>query len=268
MREIDLTELKKIEIEILDYIVEICKKNKLTYFLDAGTLLGAVRHKGYIPWDDDIDLIMPRKDYMKLIEVMNKENGRYKILSHYVNKHYYYPFAKVIDSYTILNERDAIAIEDLGVYVDIFPLDAIPESKWKRRIFHERLHIYRILWGASMITNAKWVEKSLRNKILAWYAKKKGPRYWIQKSNDYATTGKYDSSKYLVNVVGTGRRYAMEEKSVFADKVELEFEGKKYDAPKGYAQYLTTWYGDYMTLPPENERVTHHTFKAYYRKED
>ena len=105
MRKIDINELKRIEINILDYVADFCNKNGITYYLDGGTLLGAIRHKGFIPWDDDIDIAMPRKDYDRFVH-MCLDDSRYKILSYETDEKYIYSFAKVVDSYTKLKEWD------------------------------------------------------------------------------------------------------------------------------------------------------------------
>lgn len=124
MRKIDINELKRIEINILDYVADFCNKNGITYYLDGGTLLGAIRHKGFIPWDDDIDIAMPRKDYDRFVH-MCLDDSRYKILSYETDEKYIYSFAKVVDSYTKLKEWGTAEYEQLGVYIDVFPIDAL-----------------------------------------------------------------------------------------------------------------------------------------------
>ena len=134
MQEIKtVEELQKIELEILKYIDKVCKENNLTYFLAYGTLIGAIRHKGFIPWDDDVDIQMPRDDYNKLCDILKEENGRYKLLDHKEGLGYIYPFAKVIDSNTRLIETGLTETVNMGVYIDIFPIDGTPNDFKKRK---------------------------------------------------------------------------------------------------------------------------------------
>lgn len=267
MKEIDLPQLKKIEVEMLDFLHGFCEEHDITYYLDSGTLLGAVRHKGFIPWDDDIDLVLTRADYTKLIKALDKEKGRYRILSSDTAPNYSYPFAKVVDTHTILKEQEALDIDGLGVYIDLFPLDHLPEGKTRRWFFHERLYYTKLFWGASVIHNPEWVQKSLKNRIIFWYAKKRGWKHWIQKIDKIVATEKYLSSSYMANLVGSCARHRCVECSVFEKKQIMEFEGHSYFGPVGYDKYLTNLYGNYMELPPKEERVTHHNFKAFYKSD-
>ena len=113
MEEMTIEELRKIQIEMLEHIDTICEKHNLKYFLLGGTLIGAIRHKGYIPWDDDIDICMPREDYKKLIEIINtQEDNKYTILNPYENEDYYYFFSKMVDNDTILIEDNYNRIKE------------------------------------------------------------------------------------------------------------------------------------------------------------
>ncbi|MBQ8445584.1 MAG: LicD family protein, partial [Opitutales bacterium] len=129
MREITHEELKQIQLGILDKVHEFCEKNGITYFLSSGTLIGAVRHKGYIPWDDDLDLYMPRADYDKFIKLFSANSPENtKLLSLETDKKYQYPFAKVIDDRTEMVETAVGESFKIGVYIDVFPVDSVPDN--------------------------------------------------------------------------------------------------------------------------------------------
>lgn len=116
MRQItDINELRQIQMGILDNVHRFCEAHGLTYFLSSGTLIGAVRHKGYIPWDDDIDIYMPRKDYEQFLQIYSDETGRYRAINPQTESHYYYTFAKVVDQKTRMVEKETEGYE-IGVY--------------------------------------------------------------------------------------------------------------------------------------------------------
>ena len=128
-KQIPADVIKEIELSILDYIDDVCKTNHIKYYLAYGTLLGAIRHKGFIPWDDDIDIYLLRDDYMKFVKIVNEQrNDRYEILSIYNDDSYNYEFAKVIDKRTALNASNFIINKKEGVWVDVFPLIILQNS--------------------------------------------------------------------------------------------------------------------------------------------
>ena len=146
-KEISLEEQRDIQKELLKELKEICDNNNIIYFLGGGTLLGAIRHKGYIPWDDDVDVMMPRKDYEILLEIFDdncKEN--HKILTYINTEDYYYSFAKIVDTNTILHEGKLRTIKEMGIYIDIFPIDFLPDDKKKtEKIFKKYKLLYKII---------------------------------------------------------------------------------------------------------------------------
>ena len=141
MEKMNLEQVKAIELEILDFIDSVCKEYDITYYLAGGTFLGAVRHQGFIPWDDDIDLIMPRKDYKRFIKAVNDKKTKYKALSGYTDLNYRKKFVKVVDTDTVLIEHGLEKMERLGIYVDVFPLDNLPNDKDKRRKMQKTQHL-------------------------------------------------------------------------------------------------------------------------------
>lgn len=268
MKELNSVELKKTEIGILRYIDDICGKNKLTYFLSGGSLLGAIRHKGFIPWDDDLDIMMPRPDFMKLVKLL-ETGDRYRCNFIYSKKDHYINFAKVVDKKTTLIETKMPLYEEgLGVFVDIFPLDGLPNNVNTLKRYYRRIMFYRHMrnWAYSENNNSTSTGQSLIKKMLHPYARKKGWRYWVEKIDEYGRKYDYDKAKYVgVPTSGYDEREVFT-KEAFSGVLRVPFEEYEFDIPVGYDEYLTKLYGDYMQLPPEDKRVTRHTFKAYWKE--
>ena len=146
LREIHSEEFKPILVDMLKTIDKFCSDNNLKYFLAYGTLLGAVRHKGFIPWDDDIDIIMPRSDYQKFIQYFNKgtQSHTLQVVDCYSTNNYYLPFAKLIHTGTVVLENVNNAIP-LGVFIDVFPLDNMTDQFKKSKKFFNSISLYRNL---------------------------------------------------------------------------------------------------------------------------
>ncbi len=269
MKKVDnLKDIQDIELGILEYVVDVCKKNKLRYYLAGGTLLGAIRHQGFIPWDNDIDIAMPRFDFKRLIDIMDQNSDfRYKLLAVKNNNSYCLPFVKVVDLKTRLFELTGdCKMSEMGVFIDIFPIDALSDDekialkqfhfvrKWGRRIagsvcFTQELSIYR------KITHMIWfiVFKLLnREKCL----KAVESRLKIKPMGN---------AKYVVSTYGLRGDKEIISSDVFVDTIDVIFEGRKYCAPKGYDKYLKQMYGDYMKLPPKKERIAPHDVEVFIR---
>lgn len=267
-KKITLDELKKIQLDLLKNVASFYEKNKLRYFLAYGTLLGAIRHKGYIPWDDDIDIVMPRPDYLKFIKKYNflNENKDYNVETHYENSDFIFPFAKVLNKKTTLIENVSIYFEN-SVNIDIFPLDGYPDSLKDSNKHVNKTKNQRIKLALKMIKLRK--DRVFYKNIILLSGKAAcyfiNYRNLIKNIDAISRKYSYESSNFVgcgVSIYGIKDRFP---KEVFADSEKVEFEGEGFNAPVGWHEYLTGIYGDYMKLPPEDERVTHHSFNAYWR---
>ncbi len=267
MRKLDIEEIKKIELDILDFIDKVCRDNGLKYYLAAGTLIGAVRHKGFIPWDDDIDIFMKREDYMKFIEICGADKDeRYRCLSLYGgDKTYYYSFVKVVDTRTVLKEKKVKQIDGMGVWVDIFPLDYYDEKL--KQLSKSRLLKYKYVASVEdgYYHGSSFLKRFFKPFFRAIY-KNKNPRKYSEKIERIAVSCARKTDKLFICMS------MFEKKDVFQaewfdNTVELEFEGKFYEAPACYHQILSHRYGDYMKLPPEEERIAHHGIDVWYKGE-
>lgn len=260
MRQItDIQELRGIQMSILDAVHAFCVARGIKYFLSSGSLIGAVRHGGYIPWDDDLDIYMPRADYERFLVEYRDERGIYRAIDPKREPHYYYTFAKVVDTRTLMVEDETSGYE-IGVYVDVFPVDYVTDDMAERaRVFKRKRLLYKIR----------------RCKLSATCCLKSRLAYWCYRSLPLSLKRldamierlvvRREPTLTMCNMTeagpGIGGCLPAE---VMADWVDIKFEDRIYKTMVGYKRYLELTYGDYMTPPPEAERQTHH-FKAWWK---
>ena len=259
MRRInDINELRGIQLAILDNIHDFCQQEGITYFLSSGTLLGAVRHKGYIPWDDDIDLYMPRASYERFIESYSTTSDRYRVINPRTEIDYYYTFAKVVDTMTRMVERETPGFE-IGVYIDIFPVDYVSEN------LEEREKVFKRKWFLNKIRRCKISHNNPLYSKWAYIVYKHWPRSVKSINDELDRLIAHNAPSSLVcnmTEAGPGINGCFSASCVSSD-IDILFEGKLYKTMAGYKEYLEKTYGDYMTLPPVEKRVKH-DFEAYW----
>ena len=262
MRNVDLAELKRIQLKILDAVSEYCENTSIKYWLDNGTLLGAIRHNGYIPWDDDIDIGMLRPDFDRFIQTFNDSQKRYRVHCIDNDPDFYYAFAKVLDTQTVLYEPDENGMK-LSVNIDIFVYDNAPDDS---KLLNKAYNIRDFYQNANLLRNLnnepsggflrKCVIKTIRLSLRLF------PKdYFIKKMVENAKKYNGTVKNRVGNFTSYSRIYC--DKSLLKSCVDHIFEGKSYKIPVGYDQWLRAFYGDYMQLPPPEKRVSHHRFIAY-----
>lgn len=263
MRRINTDELKKIQLKILDHVVEFCEKHDIQYWLDSGTLLGAVRHQGYIPWDDDIDIGMLRPDFDKFLSCFNQSNKRYKACCIENQREFYFAYCKVLDTKTVLYEPDEDGGVKISVNIDVFVYDNAPDNNMQLEMMFIKRNIYRnlnLLRTLHHKPNGNFMRRfwiGFLRLVLKPFPKSYFVKKIVQNSKKYKNT----NTKRIGNFTGYMKMSCS--KRVFKDFVEVKFEGKYYKAPMGYDEYLKAFYNNYMQLPPLEKQVSSHTFTAY-----
>lgn len=258
MRKITKDEQKNILVDILCYVDKICNENNIKYWISYGTLLGAIRHNGFIPWDDDIDIDMPRDDYNRFLEITKNEK-KYKTLTVLNTKGYNYPFAKVVDTDTYVIEYENCPIKEMGVYVDIFPVDNLGNSKEEAK--EECRKLNKLAWRVWGYNGICWKNNGIKGIILKCIGLKSLYKNLLKAVENKRTK----ECKYVgLNFYRDDNMYIYE-KEWFEKITKHVFEGKEFNIPEKYDEFLTYLYGDYMKLPPEDERVTLHNMDCYYR---
>ena len=268
MKEIDTLELKKVQLDILRDIHSYCQGKGYKYFLAGGTLIGAVRHKGYIPWDDDIDIFMPREDYEQFVNNYNLDaTSSTRVISLKNKQDYYLSYAKVEDIRTLFLE-DLDSKCEMGVNVDVFPLDGVPDDEKERLLYFKRIQRLRnkeILKGVSVNWEKRNFIKNLiliGGKILLATRSLRSIAEELEQAVDKTMTQTRDVAN--VSSGNNGIKSCFPREAIFND-VDVLFEGEKFKTMQGYEIYLKINYGDYMQLPPEDKRISHHAFKAYWK---
>lgn len=261
MEKISLEELKHTQICILEDVARFCESHGICYFLAYGTLIGAIRHKGFIPWDDDIDLIMPRPDYEKFISSYSSKF--YRTISPLVGGGYPFPYAKVEDIRTLLDEHQDNRYP-MGINVDVFAIDGLPEDEKISAAHCRKIQYMRKLLQIKQIklSRKRTLLKNIPHFIGKMLLSAIPVRVFVNKICKEATRYSFADCDYVadLNFGGPERRVP---KSVFEESVIVEFEGKNYHAPVGYDVWLRKIFGDYMVLPPKENQMTGHTFTAY-----
>lgn len=254
-----LDEAKKIQVDILEELDAFCRKNDINYSVAYGTLIGAVRHKGFIPWDDDIDVTMLRPDFEKFLKLYHTD--RYELLRPMRQKRWEF-FARIVDPKTVV-EFPKFLESPFGVWLTIFPIDTRPDDeklwrKQKRNIDFgatlarikcavlTRSRVMNFVKRVSHFVAAPWPLDKINKRVLKYATMYEGQK--TAKKIVWVNYGKYET-------------YPSE---AFEDFVELPFEHLKVKAMKGYDTYLRTAFGDYMQLPPVEERTQTHEYTAYY----
>lgn len=266
MRRVEtIEELRQLQLGILDCVAKFCDEHQIKYWLDYGTLLGAVRHKGYIPWDDDIDISMMREDWEKFISVFNElnQNKRYEV--HFIENdpEFFYPFAKVYDTRTVMNELDSIG-PDICVYIDVFIYDNVPDDEPSLKRMLKKHSLYRKLHLLSEMAGINPKGNIIRKACvyILWQLLRLIPiNYFSKRSLKEAQRYNSVRTKRAGNLAyGVNNLFSIEG---LQTQTEVEFEGRKFKAPSAYDELLTNEYGDYMQLPPVEERVGHHHTEVY-----
>lgn len=264
MKEVTLDELRQLQIGILNAVHDFCKENNITYSLAYGTLLGAARHKGYIPWDDDIDIMMPREDYDRFLATF--KHPLYKTFHAPEIKGYILPFAKVVDMKIDVIENNSMKLH-LGANIDIFPFDNYPGLKetpeaWFNE-YKKWSYRFCVTFGRYTLRHPRaFASKLLRRTLIGFIPARKIVAKIQQLAIDFNDRPtKYKalmSSPWITDIL----QYPA---TLFDNIAELEFEGRKYNAIADYDQFLTLKFGDWHQLPPPEQRVTHHEFKACWK---
>lgn len=248
----------KILIDILDEIVRVCHEHNLVYYLAAGTLLGAVRHHGMIPWDDDIDIIMPRSDYDRLREIGGSVfNEGFRLVSNKYTKGYYFDAMKVESTKTTLIER-VNPIYVGGVFVDVFPLDNVPSLDVNKDILVERKpyeqdYIKYLIDPIPQTTLWKHI-KYLRNRRIVL------SNNILEKIDQCSSIYKNKQTEFVNNYFSDYAEWEVMPVEYYGKGTKLMFEGKQYNVPSNYDAVLRTIYGNYMQLPPVEKRVNKHNY--------
>ena len=249
---VGIKELQRAELDILKEIIVICERHNLTWFAIGGTLLGAVRHKGFIPWDDDIDIGLPRKDYEKLLQYAQEELPEpYQVLRG-AGK-YEFLFAKIHNKNTTFIEQVCKGKTQWykGVFVDIMPFDGIPNSTGLQNVY------YPIVRGLSILYNNRRFGKS-KGKSMGTKITNLLPSSAIYKLWDTVIRSvKFEKSKKTCFTWSARNKSLTFETALFSDLVWHDFEDIQIKIPRDYHSYLTTHYGDYMQIPPASQQNCH-----------
>ena len=266
-KELTTIEYRRVLIDILNEFDGFCRVHNLRYYLIGGTLIGAIRHKGFIPWDDDVDVGMPQEDYEKFRELYANNNSFY-FIDCFTDKNYYIPFGKLCSNKVDLHENINSNLH-IGAYVDIFPFNFIKDinsKKLEKALNRESFCSKFLNLKYASSKNKNFIKKLAINLVHILY-----PLSLNRISRNQIKKYKQFVSEKPTPYFGCLYRRGMGDISYwdnFSKTIEVTFEGNKYLAPVGYDNYLTRAYGDYIQFPPKEQQIAHHSFSAYWKEKE
>lgn len=267
MKKLSTNEIRQSLLDILIYFDEFCDQNNLTMYLCAGTLLGAVRHHGFIPWDDDIDVCMPRPDYDRLIELTKNNNfikNKFEVVS-FENKTSNYPYIKILDKTTHVEQEFIDEKNNSSLWIDVFPIDGVSKNNSVRKKNYSKISILRkiiILNSAKSGSGVTKVKRIIKN-VLIPISKLIGTNYPNMKINKLCHQYSFDTSILVGDKCAGTYNSEIMKKEDFLQSSIVTFENHDFKTMSCYKKYLTELYGsNYMELPPKSQRATH-SLKAY-----
>lgn len=267
MENTELDDLHKVDFETLKAVVGVFEKHDLSYFLIAGTLLGAVRHQGFIPWDDDMDIGVPRKSYdLFLDKYKNELPERYKVENFRSNSEAKYYITRILDTHVMVEEiRDH---SKTYAAIDLFPIDGTPNNNFFRRIFILHVMVLRMLVSFSQSDNIDMNRKrKLWEKVLIKVAKVLPLNKVINRQRLFKRLDKIlskyslEHSKYIGSLMGAYRSKELFKSDFTKELIKIKFETDYFLAPKNWDGYLRGMYGDYMKVPPLDSRKAKRHFR-------
>ncbi|HBH09133.1 MAG TPA: hypothetical protein DDX40_07015 [Rikenellaceae bacterium] len=274
MKRLTLKELQQFSLEILKDVAGFCEKNGIRYSLGYGTLLGAVRHKGFIPWDDDVDLMMPREDYEKFRAIYKSD--RYSFIDSRNTPDCYIAFGRVCDTEkTLASSCIPWVRQDVGVWIDIFPIDRVPDDKETfDRIYDSLLLLMKFNVGIRRVHTISSSRFSIRKRLKIWTLKRTHPRLIKRDPADIvkdmntlislvSPAESHHWSQLTCPEIGANEFFEDDEINEY---VKLEFEDCEFFVWKGYDKILRDSYGDFMQLPPANKRKPLQNYITFYWK--
>lgn len=260
-----LKHLQNLELMILKDFIKICEENDLTYFMYAGSLLGAVRHNGFIPWDDDLDVIMFRDDFEKFKKIfISSKNDKYELLANETHEDYFHLLAKLMLKNTKFEESWVSQVDfHIGINMDIFVLDDLSEGNFKKNYQLKKCFLYNKLLIMSKIKldDLPFITKLITHAgyhFLNLFRIK--PSTLNRRCLNFLKNYKNPNSEFVFDISATAEEYPqIFKRNDFKEVKRIKFEDIEVNIPQGYDNILKSLYGDYMQLPPEEDRYNHIT---------